>query len=57
MILTAILMLATSCAKGTPETDFCLLAPRITTSILDTEETKLQVDDLWAIADSQGCGW
>jgi len=52
-----ILSIGAGCASGTAETDFCLVAPRITTLSADTEETRAQVDDLWAVADTPGCGW
>jgi hypothetical protein len=52
-----ILNIGAGCARGTAESDFCLVAPRITTSSADTEETRAQVDELWAVSDALGCGW
>ena len=54
-----ILMGASGCASGgsVPTDTFCLVAPPIYDSPLDTEETQRQVDGYWAVADALGCGW
>lgn len=43
--LLGILLLAASCAKNTPASDYCLLYRPIYSSPQDTEETLRQIDD------------
>ena len=55
--LLLILSIASGCARSVPVSNFCLVAIPIYDSDDDTEETRRQIDDHWAVGESQGCDW